>query len=83
MKGADQVLAERVVDADLAADRAVHLRQQRRRHVHERDAAQEGRGGKARGVADDAAADGDDGAAAIGAGANQRFVDCETPTAGS
>ena len=56
---ADQVLAERVVDADLAADRAVHLRQQRRRHVHEGDAAQEARRGKAGRVADDAAADGD------------------------
>ena len=57
---ADQVLAERVVDADLAADRAVHLRQQRRRHVHERDAAQVGRRGEAGHVADDAAAEGDD-----------------------
>jgi hypothetical protein len=57
---ADQVLAERMVDADLAADGAVDLRQQRRRHVHERDAAQERGGGEAGGVADDAAADGDD-----------------------
>ena len=31
MERADQVLAQRVVDADLAADRAVDLRQQRRR----------------------------------------------------
>ena len=60
MKRADQVLAERVVDADLAADRAVDLREQRRRHVHQRDAAQERRGGESRGVADHAAADGDD-----------------------
>ena len=57
---ADQVLAERVVDADLAADRAVHLREQRRRHVHERDAAQVGRGGEPGHVADDAAAERDE-----------------------
>ena len=67
MKGADQVLAERQVHADLAADRAVHLREKRRRDLHERDAAQERGGRKARGVADDAAADRDERAAAIGA----------------
>ena len=43
---ADQVLAERVIHADLAADGAVDLRQQRRRHVHDVDAAQVRRGGK-------------------------------------
>ena len=75
VKRADQVLAERVVDADLAADRAVHLREQRRRHVGERDAAQEGGGREPGRVADHAAADGDDRAAAIGAGADQRLVD--------
>ena len=78
MERADQVLAERVVDADLAADRAVHLRQQRRRHVHERDAAQEGGRGEAGDVADDAAADGDEGAAAVGAAADERVVDRDT-----
>ena len=67
MERADQVLAQRVVDADLAADRAVHLRQQRRRDLHDRDAAQVGRRGEAGGVADDAAADRDDRAGAIGA----------------
>ena len=36
---ADQVLAARVIDAGLAADGRIHLRQQRRRHLHERDAA--------------------------------------------
>ena len=45
MECADQVLSQRVVHADLAADRAVHLRQQRRRDMHERDAAQK-RGGR-------------------------------------
>ena len=57
---ADQVLAERMVDADLAADGAVDLREQRRRHVDERDAAQVGGRGESGHVADDAAADGDD-----------------------
>jgi len=57
VKGADHVLAERVVDAGLAADRRVHLRQQRRRHLGEGDAALVGRRGKARDVADDAAAE--------------------------
>ena len=48
VKRADQVLAERVIDAGLAADRAVDLRQQRRRHVHDRHAAQIRRGREAR-----------------------------------
>jgi hypothetical protein len=64
-----------VIDPDLAADRAVHLCQQRRRHVRERDTAQEGGGGEAGGVADDTATHGDDRAPAIRAGANERFVD--------
>ena len=75
MEGTDQVLAERMVDPHLAAHRAVHLRQQRRRHVDERDPAQERRGREAGGVPDDPAAHRDDGAAAIGVGANQRVVD--------
>ena len=42
---ADQVLAMRGVDARLAPDRAVNLRQQRCRHLHEPDpTAQNGRG---------------------------------------
>ena len=56
MEGADQVLAERMIDADLAADRAVHLRQQRRRHLDDRDAAEERRGRESGDVADHAAA---------------------------
>ena len=65
MKRADEVLAQRVVDADLAADRAVDLRQQRRRHLHDRDAAQVRRGREAGDVADDATADGDQRAGSI------------------
>ncbi len=48
------------IDARFAADRAVHLRQQRRRHLHERDAAQIGRRHEAREVAHHAAAERDD-----------------------
>ena len=52
---ADQVLAEGMIDAHLAADRAVHLREQRGGYVHEPDAAQIGRRRKADDVADHAA----------------------------
>ena len=75
MERADQVLPERMVDADLAANRAVHLRQQRRRHVGQRDAAKISRRGEAGRVAEDAAADGDDAGAAIGAVLDERIVD--------
>ena len=44
------------VHAGLAADRAVDLRQQRGRHLHERQAAQRGRRGEAGEIADHAAA---------------------------
>ena len=64
-----------MVDADLAADRAVDLREQRRRHVDERDAAQVGRRREAGHVADHAAAEGDHRRRAVGAGADQRVVD--------
>ena len=52
MKRADQVLALRMVDADLAADRAVDLREQRRRHLDDGDAAQVRRRGEAGDVAE-------------------------------
>ena len=75
VEGADHVLAERVVDAGLAADRGVHLGEQRRRQLHEVDAALVARRGEARHVADDAAAEGDDGAAPVEPLAEQRLVD--------
>ena len=75
MERPDQVLAQGVIDADLAADRAVDLCKQCRGHVNEGDPAQERRRRKSRGVADDAASDGDDGAASIGVGPNERLVD--------
>ena len=46
VKGADQVLAVRAVDAGLAADAAVHLGQQRRGDLHEAHAPAQDRGGK-------------------------------------
>ena len=53
----DHVLAERVIDAGLAADRRIHLREQRRRHLHERHPALVDRRGEAGDVADHAAAE--------------------------
>ena len=64
--GADEVLAGGVVDADLAADRAVDLREERRRHLDDRHAAEVRGGGEPGDVADDSAADGDDRRRAIG-----------------
>ena len=74
VEGADQVLAERVIDAHLAADRAVDLREQRGRDLDQPDAAQVRGRDEPRHVADDAAADRDDAGAAIGLQLDQRFV---------
>ena len=71
---AHEVLAERVVHAHLAADRAVHLREQRRWHVRDRDPAQVGGRREPRGIADHAAADSHDPGAAIGASRHERVV---------
>ncbi len=60
MERADEVLARRQVHADLAPDRAVHLREQRRRDLDEADAPKVARRRESDDVADDAAADGDD-----------------------
>ncbi len=73
VKGADQVLAVPRIDARLAADRAVDLGKQRRRHLDEIDAAQQRCRGKAREVADDAAAERDEHGAALDA-AGEDFV---------
>ena len=62
---ADHVLAARVVDAGLAADRGVDLREQRGRHLHEVDAALVAGGGEAGHVADHAAAERDDAGVAV------------------
>jgi len=57
MKGSRQVFPRRQIDAGLAADRAVHHREQGRRHLVIIDAPQVARRGKAAQVADHAAAD--------------------------
>ena len=56
----DEVLALGEVDAGLAADRGVDHREQRRRDLHDVDAAVVHRRREARGVADDTAAERDD-----------------------
>ena len=53
---ADEVLAERMVDGDLAADTGIYLREEARRHLNERNAAHIARRNEARKVADHAAA---------------------------
>src|SRR5205085_10495739 len=55
MKRADEVFAERMIDARLAADRTVYLRQQGRRHLREAYAAQVSRRRKPCEIADHAA----------------------------
>ena len=67
MEAADQVLAADQIDAGLAADGGIHLRQQRGGDLHYRDAAHEDRGEKSAHVVDDAAAEGDHHAGAVGA----------------
>ena len=54
---ADQVLARARIDRGLAADRAVDLRQQRRRDLDERAPPAKDRGGEPGQIADDAAAE--------------------------
>ena len=75
MKRAEQVLALRRVDAGLAADRGIDLRQQRGRHLHEIDAAAQDRRGKAREIADHAAAERDHQIVALDLGRDQRLGD--------
>ena len=64
---ADHVLAARVVDRGLAADRGVDLGEQRGRHLDERDAALIGRRGETGEIADHAAAERDDQRVAVAA----------------
>ena len=60
VEGADQVLAARMVDAGLAAHRRIHLREQRRGHLHEHDAALVGGGREAGEIPDHPAPQGKD-----------------------
>ncbi len=72
MKRADQVLAAGVIDAGLAAHGRVDLGQQRRRHLHEVDAALVAGGREPGHVADHAAAERDHAGIAVQAGLDQR-----------
>ena len=65
MEGADEVLALGRVDAGLAADGGVDLRQQRGRDLHEAHAATHDAGGEAGEIADHAAAERDHEIAAL------------------
>src|SRR5690606_35564312 len=65
VEGADEVLAGRQVYPDLTADRTVDLGQQRRRDLHQADAAQPRGGREARRVAHDTAAEGNDGSGTV------------------
>jgi hypothetical protein len=73
VKRADHVLAERMIDPGLAADRRIDLRQQAGRDLHERHAALITGGGEPGHVADHAAAQGDDGGAPVATGREQRI----------
>ena len=66
IEGADEVLAHAMVHADLAADGAVDLRQQRRRHVHEGDASEIRCGREPRQIADHAPPERHDAGVAVG-----------------
>jgi hypothetical protein len=75
MKRADEVFAERMIDPDLAADRAVDLRHHSRRNLHETYSAKICCRSKPDKVADDAAANGDDHRRSIGVHLDQCFID--------
>jgi hypothetical protein len=74
MEGADQVLAEAMIDTRLAADGGVDLRQQGGGHLHHRHPAQQGRGREAGEIADHAAAHRHDRRAPLEAGVQQAVV---------
>ena len=74
VESADQVLGAGMVDPDFAPDRAIDLRQERRRHHDERKAAGEGCGNETGQIADDPAAQGDDQGVAIGGARGQLVV---------
>ena len=75
MKRAEQVLALRRIDAGLAADGGIHLRQQRGRHLHEIDAAAQDRRRETGEIADHAAAERDDEIVALDLRCDQRLAD--------
>ena len=60
VKGADQILAEAMVDRHFPADAGIHLRQEAGRHLHKRNATHIRRGDEARQISNHAAAQRDD-----------------------
>ncbi len=74
MEGADEVFTLRMVDADLSADRAVDVGQERRGHLDEGDAAGVGGGREAGRVSHDAAPHGHDDGTPVGLDFDQRVV---------
>ncbi len=79
MKRAEQVLALRRIDAGLAADRRIHLRQQRGRHLHEIHAAAQDRRREAGEIADHAAAERNDEIVALDLRRDQRLANFFEP----
>ena len=73
MEAADQILSARDVDPGLAAHRAVHLSQESRRDLHEIDAAEGDARGEAGEIANDAAAERQDGRLAVNAESQHRL----------
>jgi hypothetical protein len=61
------------IDPGFAADGAVHLRKERRRHLHKAETAQKNRCGKSGEIANDAAAEGQQQRATFDALIEQRF----------
>ena len=75
VEGSDHVFGLGQVDGDLAADGGVDHGGHAGGHLDEGHAAQEGGGDESAEVSGDAAADGDDGVAALGFEADQPLVD--------
>ena len=82
VEGTDQILAMRGIDPGLAPDRGIDLRQKRGRHLDEIHAAPGDRRGKARQIANDAAAERNHQIAALEFGGQQGFDDVAEPGKG-
>ncbi len=74
VEGADQIFAVRGIDAGLAADRGIDLRQHGGRNLHEIHAAPQARGGEAGEIAHHAAAERDQQVAALHARVQRGFA---------
>src|SRR5205085_10967610 len=75
MKGADEILSQWMVDARFAADRAVNLREQRGRHLHDRNSTQVSGRREPGDVAGYAATNRHNGTRSIGTRTDERVVD--------